>query len=258
MTMAKQGGMGQKLFVDGMDISGDIQTYTLSGGRAPLTGTAIVHSGEARIFGRRDGQASAVTYFNPGAFDSGDAEETGSHRLLRALPLTDRVLTIADPQSGQAWSIVGKQGSYDPTRAADGSLTCAVQVLGNGYGLEHGDLLTTAGSVSITGAASTTAVDFGAASAFGAQAYLQVTEFTGTDATIAVQSSSDNGGADAFANVTGLVFTQVTADPTTERLETGRAAAIERYLRVNVTTTGGFSSLTYVVMVVRNEETVNF
>ena len=78
---------------------------------------------------------------------------------------------------------------------------------------------------------------------------------TGTNATFTIQSSSDDGAGDAFAAVTGGAFTQVTGVGW-ERIQTARALAIERYLRVAVT--GTFTSVTFAVIVVRNPVTVNF
>ncbi len=83
---------------------------------------------------------------------------------------------------------------------------------------------------------------------YGLQAYLQVLSFTGTDVTVKLQSSSDDGGSDAYADVTGGAFTQVTAGPTSERIATSSALEIERYLRVTTTTTGGFTELSFIVV----------
>ncbi len=83
--------------------------------------------------------------------------------------------------------------------------------------------------------------------AWGAQAYLQVTAFTGTSVTVAVQDSADNA---SFAAVTGLTFTAVTAAPATQRLATANTATIRRYLRI--VTTGTFSSATFAVAFNRN------
>lgn len=83
--------------------------------------------------------------------------------------------------------------------------------------------------------------------AFGAQAYLQVTQFTGTSVTAAVQDSADNS---SFTAVTGLTFTAATAAPFTQRLATANSATIRRYLRV--VTTGTFSSATFAVIINRN------
>lgn len=86
-------------------------------------------------------------------------------------------------------------------------------------------------------------------SAFGAQAYLQVTAFTGTDVTVHVQDSADNS---TFADVTGLVFTATTAAQTWQRLATANTATLRRYVRVTTTTSGGFTSATFAVVLNRN------
>lgn len=256
--MAKQSGLGQLILVDGYDVSGDTQSYSnLHGGPAVYDMTGIDKYAFERQGGRRDGGVQATTFFNPGALDLETPGETGSHYLLRPITLTDRIVTVFQLQSTDGASVVGKQGTYDPTVAADGSLLINVDVQANGYGLEWGDQLT-AGKVTHTEADETTSVDLTAATAFGAQAYLHVTDFDGTDATIAIQSSSDNGAGDAFANVTGLVFDQITTGPQAQRKETTRSAAIERYLRVATTTTGGFDSITFAVMVVKNQTEVLF
>lgn len=87
---------------------------------------------------------------------------------------------------------------------------------------------------------------------YGMQAYLQVTSFTGTDVTIKIQSSADNGSTDAFADVTGGGFTAVTTGPQVQRIATSATLEIERYLRVVTTTSGGFTSLTFNVVVCPN------
>jgi hypothetical protein len=84
-------------------------------------------------------------------------------------------------------------------------------------------------------------------SAFGMQAYLQVTAFAGTSVTVAVQDSADNA---SFATVTGLTFTAVTAAPNWQRLATASNATVRRYLRV--ITTGTFNPATFAVAVNRN------
>lgn len=84
-------------------------------------------------------------------------------------------------------------------------------------------------------------------SAWGAQAYLQVTGFTGTSVTVAVQDSADNS---SWAAVTGLTFTAVTAAPAWQRLATAGSATLRRYVRA--VTTGTFTSATFAVMLNRD------
>lgn len=93
---------------------------------------------------------------------------------------------------------------------------------------------------------------------YGLQAYLQLTTLTGTDITVKLQSSADNGVNDAWADVTGGGFTQVTAGPAFERIATSATLDVERYLRVTTTTSGGFTSCSFAVTVVRNGSAVSF
>jgi hypothetical protein len=84
----------------------------------------------------------------------------------------------------------------------------------------------------------------------GAQAYLQVTAFTGTDVTVAIQDSADGV---TFANVSGLSFAQTTSAPGTQRVATANNATLRRYVRAVTSTVGGFTSATFAVTLVRNQ-----
>lgn len=92
----------------------------------------------------------------------------------------------------------------------------------------------------------------------GAQAYLQVFSFAGTDATVKLQHSHDNGVADAFADITGGAFTQITSGPTVERIAVAAGTEIKRYVRAVTVTTGGFTSLVFAVAVNVNVTAVTF
>lgn len=252
--MAKQSGLGDAFFLGGYDLSGDVGSLGRVGGGLAGTQdvTGINKSAQERIGLARDGALEWTSFFNPAL--------AAAHPVLSSLPTTDRIATYGRGTAlgSPAACLVGKQVNYDPSRAADGSLTISVQALANGYGLEWGRQLT-AGVRTDTGATNGSSVDLGTGStAFGLQAWLHVTSFTGTDATIRLQESSDDGSGDAFANVTGGAFTQVTAGPTAERIQTARGQTVERYLRVVTSTTGGFSSLSFVVVVCRNLTSVAF
>jgi hypothetical protein len=249
--MPKTHGMGMGVFVDGYDISGDYQSFSrIGGGPAVIETTGVDKYAFERVGGRRDGAADATTYFNPDTVAGGQAADR-SHLVLKSLPLADRMIMITHP-SGEAWNLVGKQINYDPTVAADGAITMATGGQGNGYGLEPAKLLT-AGKVTQGAAGNLASVDFGAGAAFGLQAHLQVFAFTGTSATVKLQQSSDDGGADAFADVTGGAFVASTGR-STQRIQTARDQAVERYLRV--VTTGTFTSLVFAVTAEINLTTV--
>jgi len=70
--------------------------------------------------------------------------------------------------------------------------------------------------------------------------------------TIKIQESSDDGAGDAWTDVVGGAFTSVAEGPQVQRIETARDLAVERYLRVVTTTTGGLTSVEFLVTVTKN------
>lgn len=249
--MSKGTGIGQRLYVGGYNLSGQIGSLSsIGGGPATLDVPDITQGAMARIGGHRDGRIEFDAYWDPAA---------NAHARLSLLPTTDAIMTFCAGTTIADWSasLTEKQVGYDPTRGEDGSLMLKSQALANGYGLEWGQLLTAVERTD-TGATNGAGVDFAAATAFGLQAWLQVISFTGTDVTIKIQESSDNAVGDAFADVVGGGFTQVTSGPQAQRIETSRTLAVERYLRVVTTTSGGFSSLVFLVQVAKNVTSVVF
>jgi hypothetical protein len=249
--MAKQGGMGDRLFIQGFDYSGDVQALgRLGGGPAPWDTTDITQSGISRLGLVKDAGIDMVTYF--------DDAVGKSHPNLKLLPYTDvHMMYCRGTTLGNASAcMIGKQLNYDGTRGADGSFTFAVQSTNSaGYPLEWGRLLT-AGRRVDGSAGNGTSVDLGAASpgAFGLQMYVQLFAFTGTSVTIKIQESSDNAVGDPFADVVGATTAALTAVGAV-RIATG-AINVERYLRV--TTTGTFSNADFAVMATRNDTAIDY
>ncbi len=242
--MAKESGLGANFYMDQYDLSNDTNAFgNISKALNPIDMTGIDKFAPERKAGQLTGAIDLTTFFNP----------TNAHAAYSPLPRADRQLSYFTKTTlgAPAASMIGKQVGYDPNREADGKLTAEVQAESNAYWLDWG-LALTAGKRTDTAAANGTGVDFsiqGMPASFGLQAYLHVFAFTGTSATIKLQSSSDNGAGDAFADVTGGSFTLVTA-ATKERIQTSRTLAIERYLRV--VTTGTFSNLVFAVNVATN------
>lgn len=239
--MAKSTGLGDNFYFAGTDVSGDISSLgKISGTVATLEVTSIDESAKERLHGHRDAAMDFVSYFNP----------TRAHPVFSALPRTDvqasyrRSTVLGAP----AAEMIAKQVNYDPTRAMDGSLTAAVNAIANGFGLEWG-LQLTAGLRTDTVATNGASIDTLASLAFGAQAYLQVTAFTGTDVTVKIQDSADNSN---WTDVAGLTFAATTAAQTTQRLATANTATIREFLRAVTVTTGGFTSVTFAVTIVKN------
>jgi hypothetical protein len=247
--MAKQGGMGDNLYIGGYELGGDIMTIQrIGGGPAPWDATDITLSSVARLGLNRDGTIDATTFFNKAA--------GRAHPRLSLLPQTDAIVTYCRSTvlGAPAAALVSKQINYDASRGADGSLTFTVQSQANGYGLEWG-IQGTAGTRTDTTATVGSAVDQGSASpgAFGLQMYVHLTAFTGTSVTIKLQESSDNAG-DAYADVVGATTGALSAIGQS-RVATG-AIAIERYIKV--VTTGTFTVANFQVMFTRNPVAVVF
>jgi hypothetical protein len=251
--VAKQTGLTDNMFIDGNNVSGDVGSIDLIA--CPLKVldvTDISQAGHARIGGVRDGNIKFTAYF--------DAAAGQIHSVLRSLPRTDRIvtycrgLTIGNP----AAMMIGKQIGYDGKRGQDGSYTFSVDAQANAYGMEWGNQLT-AGLRTDTAATNGTAYDYGAtigATSFGFQAYLHVNAFTGTDVTIKLQDSADNV---TFADLASGAFTQVTTTtPQAQRIAVGGVATVRRYVRASTVTTGGFTSCTFAVALVKNQLATNF
>jgi len=245
--MSKSGGMGDNFYVDGYDLSGDINSLSrIGGGPAMFDMTGIDKAAFERQGGLRDGSIEWVTYMNDSVGQAFDR--------LSNLPTSDVVVAYfrGTALGNQAASCVAKQVNYDPTRGADGDLKFAVQATSNGYGVEWGTQVTAGKRSDTTATSPATGVDFLAASSFGWQAYLQVFSFTGTSCTVTLQDSANNS---AFAGFTGSAFVAATAIGT-QRIAGTPTSTVRQYVRA--ITTGTFSECTFAVMFVKNESLVAF
>lgn len=239
--MAKKSALGAAFLIDGVDISGDVQQVTLRDSSGVLDVTAISASAMERILGLADGEISVVTYFN----DATDRE----HLTLRGKSSgADRIATFLEGATigNMAAGIVAKQVNYDTTRGQDASLTSAIQCLSDGSGLEYCEQLT-AGLRTDTTGTNGASQNNGAATALGLSAYLHVTSITGTSVTVTIQESSDDGGSDAYANVSGGAFAAASAAGA-QRIVTA-VQAVEQYLRA--VSSGTFNPATFSVSVCR-------
>lgn len=243
--MAKQSGLGDKLYVGGYDLSGDIGSLQrIGGGPKALEFTGIDKSAFERLGGQLDGSIDFTSFFNDAA---GQA-----FPILKTLPDTDTIVTYlrGTGLGSPAASITAKRVSYDGERDDEGNLKLKTSAVSNGYGLDWGLQLTNGKRTDTTATNGSTVDSIGGTSySYGLQAYLHVFAFTGTSATIKIQESSDGGGSDAYTDVTGGAFTTVTGI-TSERIQTSRTQTVEQFLRV--VTTGTFSNLVFAVTVNKN------
>jgi hypothetical protein len=243
--MGKESGLGDQLYIDGFDVSGDIGSIqTIGAPLTPLVMTDITQSAPERKAGLEDGALNFSSWFNP---DSGRAFDA-----LGPLPTTDRMASYFRGQAigAPAASMFALQIGYDPNRDAAGNLALATALTASdGTGLEWGRQAT-AGKRTDTAATNGSSLDGLAASALGLVAYLHVFAFTGTSVTVKLQQSSDNGAGDAWADVVGGGFVAATGAGA-QRIATATNLAVERYLRV--VTTGTFSNAVFAVNVIRTK-----
>lgn len=243
--MAKQGGLGDNLYIAGYDFSGDIGS--LSRVATPLAVsdvTGINKYAMERIGLARDGAIDFTQYFNPSAGQE--------HERLSPLLTTDqhaayfRGTTLGNPAAG----MIAKQINFDWSRNADGSLAGTTQLQANAYGLDWGKQLT-AGKRSDSSAGNGTGVDFAASTSFGWVAYLQVFSFTGTSVTVTLEDSADNV---SFATFTGSAFAAASAIGAQRIASASQTATVRRYVRA--VTSGTFSQATFAVVFVKNKAAV--
>lgn len=247
--MSKQTGLGDNLLVSGYDISGDTQSIgNLSTPIATIDLTGIDKSAFERGFGIANAAGEFVAFFNKAA----DA----AHEVLKTLPRANGHLMYlrGTGYGNSAFAAVGKRLDYAGSRGDDGSFTFNVSFNSDGFVGDWGWQLTDGIEV-LTAAGDLTGVNLGGggSKAFGWQAHLQVFSFTGTSATVKLQTSSDDGAVDTYADLTGGSFTTVTGR-TWERLQSSsETATVEQYVRVSVA--GTFSNLAFAVVFNRNNAT---
>ena len=243
--MAKQGALGARFAVGTALISGDVGSVSqIACPHQVFDTTGIDKTARETVTTVRDGIINFEPFFNDAA--------GAAHPVLSALPTTDVLTTFAVANSigSAAACLQGKQTNYDMNRPADGSIRFSNSHVGNSFGLEWGRVAS-AGVTTSTGAENLASYDWGTGStSFGLQAYLHVFAFTGTSCTITIQESSDDGGGDAFAAVTGGGFTAVTG-ATTERIATSNSQTVERYLRLALT--GTYSNIQFLCVINRNQ-----
>jgi hypothetical protein len=241
--MAKQSGLGDRLYVSGYDISGDVSSLgTIRGGHAQQDVTDITQSGHSRLLLLRDGELAFSSFMN-------DSDGQAFDRLS-TLPTADvlatygRGTTLGNPCA----TLAAKQINYDGTRAADGALTWETSAQGQGFGLEWGVQLTAGIRTDTTATSPATGLDTTASADFGLQTYLHVFAFTGTSVTVTLQDSDDNSSFAAIGS--GVSFAAASAIGA-QRIATANTQTVRRYVRA--ITTGTFTEASFFVQLSKNE-----
>jgi hypothetical protein len=205
--MSKINGLGAGFVMGGYNIAGDVTDFDCSAAVGVLDVTDITQSAHSRLQGLHDGTMAITVLMDP----------ANAHPVLASLPTADTLMEALLPPLAIGSPVAclnAKQIDYPPSRANDGMLSMKVEGHANGYGLEWG-LQLTPGLRTDTAATNGPSLNNGAASLWGAQAYLQLTAFTGTNVTVTLQHAPDNA-----TWTTLLGFTAQTAAPATQRLAT--------------------------------------
>ena len=233
--MTKSSGLSQQFFVRGYDLSGDVGAINSAGSpRGILEVTAINKAGKERVCGLTDGQLEFATWFDDAALME--------HVALKSLPTgSGNVLWALGGSIGSVAALLyAKQINYDWVAGQDRSLAGRIMCQADGTPLEWGNLLTP-GKVTHTGATNGASRDDAASSAYGIVGAIHCTAFTGTNITVVIQESSNNGATDPWA--TKLAFAQIAAAQSAERKTA--TGTVERYVRVS--SSGTFTTADIVV-----------
>ena len=251
--MSKVSGIGERLFINQYDLSGDVGALgTIQSARNQQDVTVLQDVAIERLGLLYDGHLAYTAFF-----DTADGLSApfikGAHPILSPMPQSALYTWCTGTVAGAPTaSLVANASDYSLTRGADGSLVTTPTADANGFGLQWGTLLT-AGAQAFASAEVGTAVDdyvslfptLPAPSLFGLAAYLHVLSVGSGTAVVHIQ---DSAAGVSYADVTGAVFTGA-AGPTSQRIVTGPTQAVNKWLRLNVT--GTFTNLVCAVSVVR-------
>jgi hypothetical protein len=215
-----------RLWVDGVDISGDVASIdTIATPRSVLSKQTITDEGVARMLGHIDSQVSFRTWFN-------DAASQQHVTLKNPGTGTGQVLAIVDNViGGAAFAARVKRSDYQLSRGEDGELSFTIPLMN---AVDHPDWCEVLVPRNTLAAGDTTTKDDDASSSAGLVAYLQVRSFGGTDVTVKIQDSPDDS---VWSDL--LTFTQITGAPGYERVTV--TGSVDQYLHVNLS--GTFSAL---------------
>lgn len=235
--MAFSHGKGSAVLLDEFDLSSDLTQYGWGFTIQLPNVTTFGNDDKVFIAGLNEGQINAQGVFNTAA-DQSDEElvaADGSAIVVSASP--QGFTAIGD----RAHMLHGYLDNYQPrsphndaARFSSGFTASAGAYLG--VCLHHNNQESSTGNFS--------SVDGGAQSSNGATAFLHVTQFDGTDATITVEDSANDstfGSLVAFTQVTGVGSEKVTATGT-----------VEQYVRVNLA--GTFTTITFIVTFKRHHK----
>ena len=248
--MAKTTGLGDGLLVSGYDVSGDVgsigsiqQTF----GEQDMTAISMYAMSRAQLI--ENGSLGFNNFFS--SWNSESLEARSVHDILTgAVPgkRTTHAVSYHRGRSVGSWvaNLNAMRFSYSLARSQSGSLLGTVNCSsteGTDAAIEWSRALTLF-VVSPTAAIEYAAFGLGAADV---RAFLQLLEFTGTDAVIKVQDSAD--GSTGWADLLTL-WDSAGDDPPPDAIVMDYTSSdAEDFLRIVVETSSGFTTLRFAASV---------
>ncbi len=228
-------GKGAGVWLAQFDLSGDFTGYNFTTSRQNVDITTMGLDDRVLLAGTREGSISVQGVFNS-ATDKSDEELNnidGVESVITASP------TAAAAIGDRAHMVNGFIEDYQPRSSITDAVRFSAGVTASA-GAYPGVVLHHDNQESSTG--NSASVDYGSTTANGATAFIHVTEFNGTDATMTIEDATTEptyGSLVAFTQVTGLTSEKVTV--------TGNVLAFTR-----VALTGTFTTVTFVISFARN------
>lgn len=230
-------GTYTRLLIDEFDLSCQSSSLEVSGQAAALNSTTFCATGETFEPGLPTGAITHSGYFTGAG--TGYMEDVLNDRLGTGTPVYAAGLLLTNATNVPAYVCSATWGDQMNIKSpvaglitVDGSWP-ATNGLVRGYVIQDG-------AMSATGAG--TAYDFGAAGSAGGKGYLLVSAISGTasSATIDIESSATEGGTYASEGT----FTLSALGVQTLDL----SGTVNRWIRINVTSLGGATSITAVAI----------
>lgn len=233
-------GMDTRIYGRGYDLSPYFKSVEVSGSRAVADDSNFSDASRRYKGGRMSADLSADGLYSDG---SGEIQT-----ILETIFGTDTAndVYMVSPQGGTTvgddfFGLKGILTKHKIGSPEEEMVDASIEV-NSRNGLHIGRVLHEHAAETAT--SQSASVNHGAATSNGGMFFVVVTAFSATSITISAQESSDNGGGDAFADVSGspLTFTGVGA----QCVEIAEGTSVEQYLRDAVTAYSGGGSVTYI------------
>ena len=219
-------GKDNKILFGANDLSSYFTDASFSREQA-VNETTTFGSSQATYISSIETASASLTGFYDGDSDAVDDELQAVIGSATATPLS--IYQGGDTAGNKVVLLNSKILNY----TIDSSVADAVGVSASFTGDNFGNGKSLYALTNTSATANTTAVDFGASSSLGGQAFLHCTAHSSANISVKIQSSADNS---SFADVSGFSFTAITGT-TSERIATTNT--VNRYVRIVITVTSG-------------------